>query len=352
MMQNDKASAQDTMTAAEELGLDNAAQLETAWARRLGALSLGRTRRIGGLTLYPLLGERDGALDYQTLDAALATGLLTIGEFGASGTVPELELKNLSGRRILIVDGEELIGAKQNRIVNTSVLVEAGAKLMLPVSCVEAGRWHADTAAFRSEGTHYNARGRQKKVREVSLSLADAGQARADQGRVWADVDAKLSHFSVSSTTRSLNAVTQAIGTDLQQFVEVLGTPQGREVGAVFALGREIVGLDLFDQSASFASLLPKLITSYALDAMQERPTAVPPPPSVVSKWLNTVQSADGAASRSVGLGEDVRLSASGISGAALIVEGTVVHLSAFRAAAQAGPVSAGMARASVRRRI
>jgi len=321
------------------------------WAHRLAGLSIGKTRSTGGLTLYPLLGERDGMLDYRTLDDALAAGMLAIGEIGSSGMVPELELRNAGDRRVLIVDGEELIGAKQNRIVNTSVLVGAGATLMLPVSCVEAGRWRAETAAFRSEGTHYNARGRQKKVREVTVALAAEGRPRADQGRVWADVDAKLSRLSVGSETRALHAVTEAFGADLDKFVHILGTPQAQETGVVFALGSEIIGLDLFDQPATLTALLPKLVTSYALDAIEERHTAAAPPVVVVSRWLKALGSATGAASRGVGLGEDVRLSGPGLSGAALMFEGAVVHLSGFCAETQTGSVPAGMARASVRRR-
>lgn len=345
MTQNNKISAEDTPPA------PHAAGTLTPWGSRLGGLSLGETRCVDGLAVYPLLGERDGSLHYQTLDDALAAGVLTIGEIGSSGTVPELELTNAGDRRVLILDGEELIGAKQNRIVNTSVLVEAGATLLLPVSCVEAGRWHADTVAFRSEGTHYNARGRQKKVREVTAALAVEGRHRADQGRVWADVEAKLSGLSVGSETRALRAVTEVHGADLERFAQELGKPQTREVGAVFALGPEIVGLDLFDQASTQAALLPKLVTSYALDAIEERPSAPAPPRTVVSRWLEVVLSAMGISRAGVGLGNDVRLSGPGLSGATLIFEGTVVHLSAFRADPQASHGRAGMARASVRRR-
>ena len=324
---------------------------ETPWAHRLAGLSIGKTRSTGGLSLYPLLGEREGMLAYQTLDDALAAGILSIGEIGSSGTVPELELKNGGDCQVLIVDGEELIGAKQNRIVNTSVLVGAGSMLMLPVSCVEAGRWRAVKAAFRSEGTHYNARGRQKKVREVTVALAAEGRPQADQGRIWADVDAKLSRLSVGSETRALHAVTEAHGADLDKFTLALGTPQAREIGAVFALGSEIIGVDLFDQSTTLTALLPKLVASYALDAIEERHTAAPPPAAVVSRWLKALGSATGDASGGVGLGEDVRLSGPGLSGAALTFEGAVAHLSAFRAETQTGSAPAGMVRSSVRRR-
>jgi hypothetical protein len=52
---------------------------------------------------------------------------------------------------VLILDGEELVGAKQNRIVNTTILVAAGAEIVIPVSCVEQGRWTYKSDAFSSK---------------------------------------------------------------------------------------------------------------------------------------------------------------------------------------------------------
>jgi hypothetical protein len=41
----------------------------------------------------------------------------------------------------LLLDGEQLVGAKQNRIPNMIVLVAAQTEVTIPVSCVEQGRW-------------------------------------------------------------------------------------------------------------------------------------------------------------------------------------------------------------------
>ena len=62
---------------------------------------------------------------YLTLDEALPRGL-RITETSASGSVPELALHNPLDDNVLLYDGEELVGAKQNRILNVAVL--AGAR--------------------------------------------------------------------------------------------------------------------------------------------------------------------------------------------------------------------------------
>jgi hypothetical protein len=54
--------------------------------------------------------------------------------------VPDLAVESKGNVRLLFIEGEELVGAKQNRILNTSVLIAAHTKPKIPVSCVEQGR--------------------------------------------------------------------------------------------------------------------------------------------------------------------------------------------------------------------
>ena len=58
-----------------------------------------------------------------------------------AGSVPFLKVANRADRPLLPLDGEELLGAKQNRILNTTVRVAAHTEVTIPVSCVEQGRW-------------------------------------------------------------------------------------------------------------------------------------------------------------------------------------------------------------------
>jgi len=55
--------------------------------------------------------------------------------------VPELKVISQSDRPILLLDGEELVGAKQNRVLNTTILLREKAETNIQVSCVEQGRW-------------------------------------------------------------------------------------------------------------------------------------------------------------------------------------------------------------------
>ena len=95
--------------------------LETA----LTGLTLGTPVTHANLTLFPLLGGDAGEPAYLTLGEALAAGQARVTEVSEQGSVPELRFVNEAARPVLLLDGEELVGAKQNRIVNLSILVPA-----------------------------------------------------------------------------------------------------------------------------------------------------------------------------------------------------------------------------------
>ena len=91
----------------------------------LSELQLGSPQSICNLTMTPLLSEKNFEADYWLLDHALENDLIEISEISESGSVPDLKVQNKSAQRILLLDGEELLGAKQNRILNVSVMVPA-----------------------------------------------------------------------------------------------------------------------------------------------------------------------------------------------------------------------------------
>ena len=71
---------------------------------------------------------------YLTLVEALALDGFKVTEISEGGSVPSLRVVNETPHHVLLFDGEELKGAKQNRILNTSILIAAGTALDVPVS--------------------------------------------------------------------------------------------------------------------------------------------------------------------------------------------------------------------------
>ena len=107
----------------------------------LEKIQIGKGQSYKNLTLYPVLSDEVIPFDYLTLDEALSQNLIEVVEVDQHGSVPELRVINKSDKMVLILDGEELVGAKQNRIINTTILIPANETVKIPVSCVEEGRW-------------------------------------------------------------------------------------------------------------------------------------------------------------------------------------------------------------------
>ena len=76
-----------------------------------------------------------------------------------SATVPELYLVNRSDSMVLVMGGEEVVGGKQNRMVNTSFLIGPKAEVDLAVTCLEQGRWRDVAPRCRGGETWHSNRG-------------------------------------------------------------------------------------------------------------------------------------------------------------------------------------------------
>jgi hypothetical protein len=90
----------------------------------LSSLQLMDAQTYKNITVFPLIHPGNGTPNYLTLGEAIGSSLLTVTEVSQAGSVPELKVINLATQPVLLIDGEELIGAKQNRVLNTSILLK------------------------------------------------------------------------------------------------------------------------------------------------------------------------------------------------------------------------------------
>lgn len=293
------------------------------------SLEIGAPVAAGNLTMFPLLAPEETPASYSTLDEALAAGFVKVTEVSECGSVPELTIVNNGPVPVLVLDGEELVGAKQNRIVNLTILVPPRTRLPLPVSCVEAGRWAQRSRAFAAAGRTHYATGRARKVAQVSCSMAASGERRADQEAIWDDIDEKAARMAVDSETRAAAAMYEKSRAELDAFQRSL-EPLPKQVGAIFAINGAVAGLEVFDSTATWRKSMRKIVESYGLDALdrvaEKRGRARKDP----ARFLAAVEKAEAKSFPAVGLGEDVRLQAAHITGAALAVNEQVVHALAF----------------------
>ncbi len=104
------------------------------------------------------------------------------------------------------------------------------------------------------------------------------------------------------------------------------------QIGAVFAINGDVVGLDCFSYHQTFSKFFPKLVQSYALDALDwlDESGKTQVSSESLRRFLEGVQKTPGKSHPALGLGENIRFENNSVSGASLVHEGRVLHLSAF----------------------
>ncbi len=341
----------------------------TAVRALIEGVRAGEALRAGGLTLIPLLPATEQVTrqsGYLPLEEALRLGLVTVTE-QAQATVPELVATSTAETPVVLVGGEQVIGGLQNRVLNTTILVAAHVTQSIPVTCVEAGRWHdagayasyagdagdpdnSDTIAqgpaprrqtaartFTSEEAGY-ASLRRMHSKAVTASLSSGRGHRSDQGAVWNEVSARMMSTSSYSPSSAMDTLykTPERASKLAETMGALKRPEGA-LGFVAVVGANVLGAEIFTDEALAAAYWEKLARSYAVEALDTEPggdgTSETGNDAInigEGRLLADALAADIQVHPSPGLGADARLVGSHVSGAGLVYDGAVVHLSLF----------------------
>lgn len=305
--------------------------MEKLLKNTLETLSFGPAQHRGGVTVFPLVGTDGAGPEYLTLAEALEAALVEITEVGPGGRVPELKVVNRSDRPVLLLDGEELRGAKQNRVLNTSVLLKERSETLIPVSCTEQGRWSWQQPGFSDSGYVMSSRLRGVKNTSVGDSLRAHGGYGSDQGAVWSEIHALHHRANVHSPTGALRDAYEAKRESLDQWLAHFPPLPGQNGLLVFR-GNRAAGMDRVSSPGAYARLHDKLVRSYLVDPLLEAaPTEGATPPERVKAFLRDARSCETRSFPSVGYGADLRCRGPRLVGSALVHDGTVVHLAFFR---------------------
>lgn len=299
----------------------------------LRSLKLQEPTQRDGLWLFPveLCEAPVPCPELLTLEEGLRAGSLQIREVNVQGQVNQLAAESSSRRPLLLLDGEELVGARQNRILNTSLLVGAQRQVQLPVSCVEQGRWgYQGRADFGTEGRLCPVSLRARKLRQVTRSLRSERGFAADQGEVWRDVQELNSRLGARSAT-------QAMADGLRRHTRTLQSRFGEaqqpaQAGCLAVLGKEVLALDVLGSPSLYGRVHRRLLDSYAIECHGR--SVIPLTPGrarrLAEGFLESLYARQTEVHRSLGEGLEARFSALRAAGSALLYGGSVVHLAAF----------------------
>ena len=267
---------------------------------------VGEPVRYHTLTVFPLFDGSRMPVEYTLSDEGIGSGVVTVEEVSEAGSVPDLLVENKGEMRVLFLEGEELVGAKQNRILNTSVLVAAHSRIKIPVSCVEQGRWRYRSRLFGSSGSHSSSKLRYFLKMSVSKSVMAKRGHRSDQGKVWEEVARQQTALGASSPSSAMSDTFLAYEGKVSEFKEKLRYVDGAS-GLAVAIGKKIAAVDLFDKVTTCQKVWERLLTGYALDALEAEAEQGQAESADVEQLLGVANSLPWEKAESVGEGEEYR---------------------------------------------
>jgi hypothetical protein len=289
------------------------------------AAHIGSATTYRNLTVFPVTLHHKDTSGVTLLDEAIRSQQLVVHEIGA-GRVNSLNVENLGKTPVFIMAGEILEGAKQNRVLQSDVLIPPhSGPLDIGAFCVEHGRWtnQEPNVSFKSGGLVTNP------------AVRAEAQASRSQGAVWDEV-AKTNHaVAAPSTMGALNEAYAApkVQEDMSGFVAAFqDLPQKYPdmVGAVAVIGHRTLASDCFGDRAVELGLWPKLIRSYALQAESDRDAAATVPTAQANDFLALIFDASSEIHDTPGTGQLLDISGVRCSGSALVYEGWPLHVALF----------------------
>jgi len=259
--------------------------LKTGWR-------VGTPQTFGNLTLFPVISEETPNTDeFITLDEGLRSGKVIVAELDSDGRrvrnrqsaeVNQLSLVNNSGKLLILIAGEMVIGGKQDRMVGHDCIVESNsAPVPLDVFCVEHGRWsdagfgqslNVESRSGSGSGTGGTAGFTAAGDAMAEPKVREKAQAEKSQSGVWSGVAETVSANATRTATGTLNSVYEDknVKGKLGDYERVFKTRFAgpNVVGVVVAFGGRITAADVFGSASLFRAYWPKLLKSYALAAL------------------------------------------------------------------------------------
>jgi hypothetical protein len=296
----------------------------------ISSLDLGELQHFKNMTVFPLMTSLDDSPKYLILKQALDQHVLVIGEVSQEGRVPELKVINKTDTPVLLLDGEELAGAKQNRVLNTTILLKENSETIIPVSCTEQRRWSYKSQEFADSGTVMIPKIRKIKSQTVSDSLHESREFRSDQGTVWNSIDELSEQTGIRSQTAAMSDVYEAKEKELDEYLNTFKCLPNQK-GLLTLMDGEVVGFDFLSLDTAYAMLHPKLVKSYAMEALlQKRPKTEKPGKEKGKEFLMEASRCKGKKYKSVGKGDDHRFEGKQLVGSALKFQKKVIHMAFF----------------------
>ena len=285
------------------------------------------------LSAVQLKAEPVNTFDFISSASAISQKHIEITEISAGGSVNEICVINHSIFFVFLMDGDILSGAKQNRIINTSILLGPQSKTIIPVSCVESGRWNASSDKFGSTDYIAPIELRKSKAEQVSHSLKMKKVYHSDQSSIWNTVSKVSEKMNVASDTSNLSDVYETRSNSYEKFLNTFIADKEAN-GVAFFINNKLVNIEIFNRNNIFAEYFPKMLKGISMDAFglkTEGKIGTAEAEYKVLELLDQMEITHMDLHKGVGLGNEKRFVTNDVTGFQLDYNNNLIHFTAMR---------------------
>ena len=264
---------------------------------------------------------------YLSFSEAIAKNQVQISEVNKEGLLTKLSVSNKSSDNIIILNGELIIGTqiRQDRIVDSTVLIPGYATVLINTFCGEQYRWspRLSNKISTSESLYFSS-GRGNNAADINTKLSK-------QCRIWSEISEKISDFNVKSFTNSVDQIYKKKKVNVEEIVNFFKIPS-EAVGVVLGINNQLVNIDIFSNNCMLQIYLPKIIRSIALDSFKKISKKSYLKKKDVHRFLRQIHQANKQKRKVVEgtLGEELQFNSESVAGSILYHKEQTVHFSAF----------------------
>ena len=279
-------------------------------------LSLAERQNYENMTVIPILSDTNTPFDVLDLKEGLKMGLVKIEECDNSN-IEQVKLKNNSISPLILLDGEEIAGSLQNRIISQTMIIAPKSEIKIPVNCSEKGR-----NTYKSE-LHYsnymaNSNTRRKKVYNKN---------KLRQNVVWSSIDDLEKDKNTCSKTNALRDSYEKNKYDIDSYLKHFKM-ENNQIGVICIVENK-VGLEIFNNHSLYEKYNEMLLRSYIIDSSNKEKINISN--KELENILDSINDDSFIKKEAVGLGKYYKISNSYGNGHILIYENNMVHASFFK---------------------
>lgn len=279
-------------------------------------LSLAKMQNYENITVVPILSDTNTPFDILDLKEGLKMGLVKIEECDNSN-IEQVKLKNNSISPLILLDGEEIAGSLQNRIISQTMIIAPKSEIKIPVNCSEKGR-NTYKSEFHYSNYMANSNTRRKKVYNKN---------KLRQNVVWSSIDDLEKDKNTCSKTNALRDSYEKNKYDIDSYLKHFKM-ENNQIGVICIVENK-VGLEIFNNHSLYEKYNEMLLRSYIIDSSNKEKINISN--KELENILDSINDDSFIKKEAVGLGKYYKISNSYGNGHILIYENNMVHANFFK---------------------